>query len=134
MAHGIAQTLNGLDCEPGSPVSDDQECNGQDDDCDGQVDENFVSGNRSYYEGVRSEAMDLCVNGAIQSQCVPLQPWVRMMNVMVWTKIATVELMRGINTGIVCGTGACQRDGETVCVNGQEQAECRPGGPNRYEL
>ncbi len=148
-------------CSAGNPTGDDSDTNGQDDDCDGQidedscsftssndgcdgtdndcdgqVDEDFTGGNVSCGEGVCADTgTATCNNGNLSSTCSPNNQLSTVDNTCNNQDNdcdgRTDEHYQGVLT--VCGTGACQRNGQIICSNGSTSDNCSPGAPSPNE-
>jgi hypothetical protein len=133
-ATGATSCQNGTvvdSCTPGVPTSD-ANCNGVDNDCDGPVDDDFVGGPTVCGVGVCvDEGVQICVNGVINSDCVPGTPQE--------ATDVTCDGLDGDCDGATdedfmsqptsCGVGACAASGATACMNGTPVDTCDPGAP-----
>ena len=131
-ATGKMTCVNGTEidtCEPGSPASPDNDCDGNDDNCDGTPDDGYAPRETQCGLGVcASTGVTSCVSGVEHDSCVP-----------------------GATTGddtdcddidddcdgtpddgyipdtTSCGVGACASSGMTSCADGIESDSCEPG-------
>ncbi len=116
-------------CTPGTPVSDDSNCNGVDDDCDGSIDEAYVPLPVSCGIGAcRATGVTSCQSGVEAPQCAQGRPA---------TADATCDGIDDDCDGSVdedyaqtptsCGLGACSATGHTACAAGQVSNTCAAG-------
>jgi len=113
-------------CTPGGPAANDLTCDGIDDDCDGLVDEDFAPQQTVCGLGpCAATGVTACVDGVVEDSCTPGMP------------AAHDESCNGIDddcNGVpddgfvsrpsICGVGACQGAGETLCIDGVFQDTC----------
>ncbi len=123
------QELSG--CAPGTPTGDDRDCNGLDDDCDGVVDDGYVPVTVDCGVGVCARTSPtLCEDGQIIARCVPGEPSPEDTTCdgrdddCDGRSDEDVEVLP-----MTCGTGACQADGQRVCLDGASADLCVPGRP-----
>jgi Notch 1 len=116
-------------CVAGDAEGADENCNGVDDDCDGLVDEGFVLSEVVCGIGVcQQSGISRCDGGGVVTDCTPGDP------------SGADRLCDGLDqdcdgvldesfsgTPVVCGLGACERDGLSTCVDGVIEESCRPG-------
>ena len=116
----------------GAPTSDIDRCDGGDEDCDGLVDEDFE------VELVVCGGENQCV-AATRTRCADGVPGDACREGGPIGGDATCDGVDDDCDGLVdesfarqpvtCGIGACQRDGERLCLSGLDQIDCAPGFP-----
>jgi hypothetical protein len=122
-------------CVPGEPTSeDDDACDGLDSDCDGQTDEDYQPETVTCGTGACvNTGTSACVDGEVlPSDCTPLDP-----PALIDDSCDGVDSDCDGQTDedflggtVLCGLGACQREGSTACVDGEElTVDCVPGAP-----
>ncbi|MFN3198171.1 MAG: MopE-related protein [Bradymonadia bacterium] len=118
-----------VQCTPGDPAGQDDNCNAMDDDCDGLVDEGFESELVACGQGAcAAQGITRCVNGTLGDTCRAGEPQ------------NDDDTCDGVDDDcdgaldedyqappITCGLGICHREGLRVCVSGQPQDACDPG-------
>ena len=120
--------------EPSAPTLE-QCANQLDDDCDGQVDENYENFNQPCVEGegvCQREGVFICgFTPEAPLRCSAQQAAPAETDAICDGRDTDCdgrvdEDFRSVST--ICGTGACQRTGETSCVNGEVIDSCEVGG------
>ncbi|TNF37751.1 MAG: HYR domain-containing protein [Deltaproteobacteria bacterium] len=116
-------------CIAGQPAASDTDCDGIDDDCNGTADDGYQAVTVSCGQGAcTANGQVLCINGALVNTCVDGTPA---------TSDATCDGRDDDCNGQTdedyspqatsCGTGACARSGQRLCVQGATVDTCTPG-------
>ncbi len=121
----------GDDCVPGEGADDDPSCDGADDDCDRATDEDYAPVATECGVGACVNAGATgCEDGAVVDGC---EPRPAAPNDAACDGVdsdcdgATDEDARP--RPVTCGIGACRRDGEARCEDGDPVTDCVPGQP-----
>ncbi|MBV69972.1 MAG: hypothetical protein CMH52_01360 [Myxococcales bacterium] len=118
-------------CQAGTPSGIDSACDGQDQDCDGRVDEGFQNSPTRCSTGVcMGIGQRACVSGQVVDSCRPGQPTGDDVSCDGLDNDCDGQTDEAVpRTQSTCGVGACRNTGETVCVGGRLQNNCRPSTP-----
>ena len=117
-------------CEPGVGSADD-DCDGVDDDCDGRVDEAYVTTiTRCGVGECQSAGRLVCRGGELTDTCQPGEPGVgdRGCDGLDFDCDGVIDEDYP-GRPVTCGDGACQAEGEEICLNGEVTDTCRAGSP-----
>ncbi|MGK0358293.1 MAG: hypothetical protein ACI9U2_000577 [Bradymonadia bacterium] len=117
--------------QPGEPR--DETCNGRDDDCDGAVDEGDPGGGARCVSGIGECARagsTVCAAGQVVCDASAGEPTPEVCDGRDNDCDGEID-DRPRDVGLPCvnGTGICERDGETICVEGASICNAEPGQP-----
>ena len=118
-------------CVPGEPAADDATCDRADDDCDGRVDEAFpVRGTECGVGACGARGESVCEIGQPRDTCVPGVPGLLDQSCDGADDDCDGFIDEDFQPrNVVCGVGACFREGDVTCVAGAERNDCEPGEP-----
>jgi len=115
-------------CQTGTPEASDA-CDGLDNDCDNNVDEDFLSTSTNCGVGACSAiGLEICDNGNVVDTCLTGTPALNDT-----TCDAVDDDCDGtddedyVELNTICGIGACQSNGTTMCDGGVEINSCTNG-------
>jgi hypothetical protein len=133
-AIGETDCVNGREvdrCEPGEPGEEGADCDGEDQDCDGAADEDFVSRPTTCGEGVCvSDGRTVCIDGVEEDDCTPGEGAEQDATCDGLDDDCDGEIDEDFEGEPVrCGTGVCEAEGRTVCVEGELVERCAAGDP-----
>jgi hypothetical protein len=119
-------------CTPGTPGPSDLTCNGIDENCNGTKDEGYVGVPTSCGLGVCAKTgTSSCVGGAVQQNCTPGTPGPNDTSCNAKDDNCNGSTDEGyVPPTTTCGIGACEMNGQLVCVAGALNDTCVPGSPS----
>jgi hypothetical protein len=131
-ASGATSCVGGREvdsCRPGAPAAVDNTCNNVDEDCSGVADEDYRVAIACGVGACTRDGVETCSAGRPVRSCAPGAP-------------ASDANCNGVDDdcngqsddsyqarATRCGVGACQREGQTACMNGREVDLCSAGRP-----